>query len=113
MIVEFFIDHWQVILFILTLMFNAGIMYKTFKDKPSAKTVAEMIDKAFVVLHASHEKRVLTLEIWKDDLIRHNVIVARTLVNETERAHLTAQRIELNLKRICNKFKIEYLESNK
>ena len=112
MIAEFFIDHWQAILFILTLMFNAGIMYKTFKDKPSVKTVSEMIDKAFVG-HCPFESRLVRLEVWKDELIKDNVIVARTLVNETERTHLTAQRIELNLKRICDKLDVTYLDNGK
>jgi hypothetical protein len=107
MIAEFFIDHWQVITFIMALLFNAGVMYKTFRDKPSVKIVAEMIDKAFIG-HCPFESRLVRLEVWKEELVRDNVIVARTLVKETEQAHLAAQRIELNLKKVCEKLGITY-----
>jgi len=110
MATEFFIDHWQIILFILTLMFNAGVMYKTFKDKPSIKMVQEMISKGLIG-HCPFESRITRLELWKEELVKDNVIVARTLVNETERTHLTAQRIELNLKRICDKLDVTYLDN--
>lgn len=109
---DFLIDHWQVITFIMALLFNAGIMYKTFKDKPSVKTISEMIDKAFIG-HCPFENRLLRLEVWKDELVKDNIIVAKTLVSETERTHLTAQRIELNLKRICDKLDVTYLDNNK
>jgi hypothetical protein len=111
MVTEFFIDHWQVLVFIITILFNAGIMYKTFKDKPSAKIVGEMITKAF----AEHPLigKVARLEMWKEELVKDNVIVARTLINETERTHLTAQRIELNLRRICDKLDVTYLDNSK
>lgn len=109
---EFFIDHWQALAFILTLIFNAGMMYKTFKDKPSVKTVEKMIAKSFLG-HCPFEDRMNKIEKWKEELVRDNVIVAKSLVIETERTHLTAQRIELNLRRICDKLDVMYLDNNK
>jgi hypothetical protein len=112
MVTEFFADHWQAISFIMALLFNAGIMYKTFKDKPSIKTVEDMIAKS-ILGHCPIEDRISKIEKWKDELVRDNVIVARSLVIETERTHLTAQRIELNLRRICDKLDVTYLDNNK
>jgi len=110
MVAEFFAGHWEIISFILALIFNAGIMYKTFKDKPSVKTVQEMISKGLIG-HCPFETRITRLEVWKDELVKDNVVVAKTLVSETERTHLTAMRIELNLRRVCEKLEVTYLDT--
>jgi len=107
---NFIIDHWEALTFIVALIFNGGVMYKTFKDKPSVKVVNQMITKAFTN-HCPFEGRIAKLELWKDELVKDNVLVARTLVQETERTHLASQRIELNLRRVCDKLDVIYLDT--
>ena len=102
-------DHWEALAVVVAFVFNAGITWQNVRNKPSVKQVASMIETAFEN-HCTFADRILKLEVWKTEIVADNIIIAKTLVSETERTHLASQRIELNLKRVCDKMDIGYLQ---
>lgn len=105
---QFIKDNWQALSFIIALVFNAGVMYKTFKEKPSEKRVDEMIDKKFAN-HCPFTDKIKSLEVNKIEQTTYREVLAKELHQENERTHLALQRMELNLKRVCNKLELDYL----
>jgi hypothetical protein len=109
------IDHWQVLLFIITLLFNAGVMFKTFKDKPSEKRVEEMIEEKFDN-HCPFTDRITELEssrrTTQTETALYRTGLEKALQKEQEFTHLALQRIHINLESICNSLGIKYYRGN-
>lgn len=104
-----FEQYWELIVFIIALLFNAGVMFKTYKDKPSEKRVSEMIDEKFQD-HCPFTEKIAQLETNKKEMNVYRETLARNLQKENESTHLSLQRVELNLKRVCDKLELGYLE---
>jgi hypothetical protein len=104
----FIISHWEGIAFIIALVFNAGVMYKAIKEKPSEKRVGEMIDAKFDN-HCPFSEKIQGLESNVIKQADYRELLAKELHQETEMTHLSLQRMELNLKRVCNKLDLGYL----
>lgn len=100
--------EWTIVIFIITLLFNAGMMYKTFKDKPSETRVSEMIDEKFEN-HCPYAKKISELESENKDAHNYREKLTTELLKENSKTNLVLQRIELNLKRVCTKISVEYL----
>lgn len=105
---NFITEHWEALSFIIALVFNAGIMFKTFREKPSEKRVEEMIEEKFEN-HCPFTDKIKNLEINKTEQTAYREVLAKELHHENEKTHLSLQRMELNLKRVCNKLELDYL----
>jgi len=105
---NFIANHWEALSFIIALVFNAGIMFRTFRDKPSEKRVEEMIQEKFEN-HCPFSDKIQNLELSKREQVVYRELLAKELHQENERTHLALQRMELNLKRVCNKLELDYL----
>lgn len=105
---NFIANHWEALSFIIALVFNAGIMFRTFRDKPSEKRVEEMIEEKFAN-HCPFTDKIKSLEVNKIEQTTYREVLAKELHQENERTHLALQRMELNLKRVCNKLELDYL----
>jgi hypothetical protein len=105
---NFIAENWQALSFIIALIFNAGIMFKTFKEKPSEKRVEEMIEEMFEN-HCPFTDRIKNLETNKAEQRAYREVLEKELHQENERTHLSLQRMELNLKRVCTKLGLDYL----
>lgn len=105
---KFITENWEALSFIIALVFNAGIMFKTFKEKPSEDRVEEMINEKFAN-HCPFTERLIDLESDKKAQIAYRESLAKDLHIENEKTHLALQRMELNLKRVCNKLDVDYL----
>jgi len=109
-LLKFVGEHLETIIFVGALLFNAGIMYKVLRDKPSEKRVDEMIEKKFAN-HCPFINRIENLEDDKKVGSDFREKLNKTLALENQTTHLSLQRIEINVVRICDKLNIEYLES--
>lgn len=109
---NFIAEHWEALSFIIALVFNAGIMFKTFREKPSEKRVEEMIEEMIEEKFENHcpfTDKIKNLEINKTEQTTYREVLAKELHQENEKTHLALQRMELNLKRVCNKLELDYL----
>lgn len=107
--VEAFLLHWQLILFIIALIFNAGVMYSSMKNKPDETRVNEMIEEKFEN-HCPFSEKISAVEAQGKAQDHSRSELEKKIAKENEHLHLSLQRVELNLKRICNKLEIEYLQ---
>ena len=106
---DFLHDHWLQLLSIATLIFNGGIMFKSFKDKPNVEKVEAMIEAAFEN-HCPFTSRIEALEAAQNRIALEKDELAATLKIENEQTHLSLQELKLNLKRLCLHWDIEYLK---
>jgi len=105
---SFFIAHWEVIISAVALIFNAGVMYRSLKDKPTESRVKEMLDEKFQT-HCPFVDRINIIELQNKAVEKHHETVTKERAKETEINHLALQRIEINLKRVCEKIDISYI----
>lgn len=77
-------------------------MFSTIKNKPSELRVHKIIDEKLANKIKTLENNSAQSRIYREQL-------AANLQKENEYVHLSLQRIELNLKRVCDKLEIEYL----
>ena len=96
----FLVDHWQVIVFIIALFFNAGITYKMLKDKPSTADVDKMIMDKFKN-HCPFSDRVEKLETVQVKNVE-NVGAIVSKVNQ----------IDFNMQNICKNLGVEYISKS-
>jgi len=91
------IDHWQVVVFIAALLFNAGMTYKMLKDKPSIKDVDKMIEKKF----ANHCP-------FADKIDRLETVQAKN-VEDVSKVVTKIHQIDFNVQNICKNLGVDYI----
>ena len=93
----FIIDHWQVIVFIIALFFNAGITYKMLKDKPSTADVDKMIVDKFKN-HCPFSDKIDRLET-----------VQGKNVEDVSKVVTKIHQIDFNVQNICKNLGVDYI----
>ena len=92
--------EWTILIFAATILFNAGVMYKTMKEKPSEKEIIKLIDKKLDA-HCLYKDRVIELEV-KDKAVVRDIQEIKQKVNT----------VVINLKGICDELKVPYRTGN-
>lgn len=105
---KFIVENWEALSFIIALVFNAGIIYRTVKDKPSETRVEEMINEKFNN-HCPYSEKIQSLEYNKKETAAYREVLSKELHSENEKTHLALQRMEINLRRVCDKLELNYL----
>lgn len=107
-VIRVLMNRWELVVFIVVLIFNSGVMFSVMKNKPSENRVYEMIDERFEN-HCPFTSRIKNLEDETKESVEYKQKLALNLHKESEYVHLSLQRVELNLKRVCEKLEIDYL----
>lgn len=108
-VIHALIQRWELIVFIIVLIFNSGVMFSSIRNKPSEQRVQEIVEERFEN-HCPFTNRINDLEINSKTIVADKNKIIEGLQKENEFVHLSLQRVELNLKRVCDKLEIDYLQ---
>ena len=93
---KFFVEHWQIVSFLIVLVFNAGVVYQGMKNKITKEQAQQMIDEKYEE-HCPFSDDISLLRVKQDKNVDNISVLKSKIDNIDFNVQMMAEKMNIKI----------------